>query len=326
MLSGVASAVRPRSLLDRGATFTALVFYSMPTFVLGLLMIEVFYYQLTVHGLRWFPGSGYTSPTQSIFEWFRGLILPWLTLALVSAAAYTRLTRTAMLDVLGEDYIRTARAKGLSETRITFRHALRAALTPVVTQFGIDVGSLLGGAVITENVYGLPGLGYTAVQAISNQDLPVIIGVVIVASAAVVMCQHRRRRRLRRPRPARQAPLTVADREESFPRTGNRHDELTVTGLDARFRTACRNSSRPARAAALDQRSRPESDDGMSQAPQGIPQWPVVAARRVKCRLCANASVWCRTERRRRPLLGPDRPGAGAVERARAERAAGPGS
>ena len=186
VLSGVASAVRPRSLLDRGATFTALVFYSMPTFVLGLLMIEVFYYQLTVHGLRWFPGSGYTSPTQSIFEWFRGLILPWLTLALVSAAAYTRLTRTAMLDVLGEDYIRTARAKGLSEARITFRHALRAALTPVVTQFGIDVGSLLGGAVITENVYGLPGLGYTAVQAISNQDLPVIIGVVIVASAAVV--------------------------------------------------------------------------------------------------------------------------------------------
>ncbi|MGO9963905.1 MAG: ABC transporter permease [Acidimicrobiales bacterium] len=187
VLSGVASAVRPRSLLDRGATFTALVFYSMPTFVLGLLMIEVFYYQLTVHGLRWFPGSGYTSPTQNLFEWFRGLVLPWLTLALVSAAAYTRLTRTAMLDVLGEDYIRTARAKGLSETRITFRHALRAALTPVVTQFGIDVGSLLGGAVITENVYGLPGLGYTAVQAITNQDLPVIIGVVIVASAAVVV-------------------------------------------------------------------------------------------------------------------------------------------
>ena len=136
VLSGVASAVRPRSLLDRGATFTALVFYSMPTFVLGLLMIEVFYYQLTVHGFRWFPGSGYTSPTQSLFEWFRGLVLPWLTLALVSAAAYTRLTRTAMLDVLGEDYIRTARAKGLSESRITFRHALRAALTPVVTQLG----------------------------------------------------------------------------------------------------------------------------------------------------------------------------------------------
>ena len=187
VLSGVASAVRPRSLMDRAATFTALVFYSMPTFVLGLLMVELLYYQLTIHGLRWFPGSGYTSPTQSLFEWFRGLILPWFTLALVSAAAYTRLTRAAMLDVLGEDYIRTARAKGLTERRVTFRHALRAALTPVVAQFGIDVGTLLGGAVITENVFGLPGLGYTAVQAISQQDLPVIIGVVIVAAAAVVV-------------------------------------------------------------------------------------------------------------------------------------------
>jgi len=187
VLSGVASAVKPRSLLDRSATFVALIFYSMPTFVLGLLMIELLYYQLTIHGLHWFPGAGYTPPSQSLFEWFRGLILPWLTLALVSAAAYTRLTRAAMLDVLGEDYIRTARAKGLSESRVVFRHALRAALTPVVTQFGIDVGTLLGGAVITENVFGLPGLGYTAVQAISDQDLPVIIGVVIVASAAVVV-------------------------------------------------------------------------------------------------------------------------------------------
>jgi peptide/nickel transport system permease protein len=187
VLSGVLSAIRPRSLLDRSATFTALVFYSMPTFVLGLLMIELLYYQLTIHGLRWFPAGGYTSPGQSVFEWFRGLILPWFTLALASAAAYTRLTRAAMLDVLGEDYIRTARAKGLSEGRVTFRHALRAALTPVVTQFGIDVGALLGGAVITENVFSLPGLGYTAVQAITSQDLPVIMGIVIVASAAVVV-------------------------------------------------------------------------------------------------------------------------------------------
>jgi peptide/nickel transport system permease protein len=187
VLSGVASAVRPRSLLDRLVTFLALLFYSLPTFVLGLLMVELLYYQLTIHGLHWFPGSGYTSPSQSVFEWFRGLVLPWFTLALVSAAAYTRLTRGAMLDVLGEDYVRTARAKGLSERRITFRHALRAALTPVVTQFGIDVGALLGGAVITENVFGLPGLGYTAVQAITDQDLPVIIGVVIVASASVVV-------------------------------------------------------------------------------------------------------------------------------------------
>ena len=105
----------------------------------------------------------------------------------MSAATYTRLTRGSMLDVMGEDYIRTARAKGLSERRVIFRHSLRAALTPVVTQFGLDVGILLGGAVITEPVFALPGLGFTAVQAITQQDLPVIIGVVIVASTAVVI-------------------------------------------------------------------------------------------------------------------------------------------
>jgi peptide/nickel transport system permease protein len=92
-----------------------------------------------------------------------------------------------MLDVMNEDYIRTARAKGLSERRVIFRHALRAALTPIVTQFGLDVGILLGGAVITEVVFSMPGLGYTAVYSISQQDLPVIIGVVILASAAVVV-------------------------------------------------------------------------------------------------------------------------------------------
>lgn len=187
VLSGVASAVRPRSWLDRLFTVLALFFYSMPSFVLGLLLLELLYYQLSLHGLRWFPASGYTSPTQSIAGWFHDLILPWITLALVSAAAYTRLTRTSMLDVLGEDYIRTARAKGLRESRVIFRHGLRAALNPVITQLGIDTGTLFGGAVITEVVFGLPGLGYTAVQAITNQDLPVIIGVVIVTSAAVVV-------------------------------------------------------------------------------------------------------------------------------------------
>ena len=92
-----------------------------------------------------------------------------------------------MLDVMGEDYIRTARAKGMPERRVIFRHELRAALTPVVTQFGIDVGVLLGGAVVTETVFGMPGLGFTAIQAIQQQDLPVVIGVVIVAAAAVVV-------------------------------------------------------------------------------------------------------------------------------------------
>jgi peptide/nickel transport system permease protein len=187
VLTGVVSAVRSRSIMDRTFTGLALLFYSMPTFVLGFLLLLVFYYELSIHGLNLFPGSGYTSFTTSPLQWFRGLVLPWITLALVSAAVYTRLTRGAMLDVMGEDYIRTARAKGLSERRVIFRHALRAALTPVVTQFGIDVGVLLGGAIITEQVFGLPGLGYTAVQAIVQSDLPVIIGVVIVAATAVVV-------------------------------------------------------------------------------------------------------------------------------------------
>ena len=187
VLTGVLSAVRARSFADRTFTGLALFFYSMPTFVLGLLFLLFFYYELTIHGIHAFPGSGYVSFTTSPFEWFRGLILPWFTLALVSAATYTRLTRGSMLDVMGEDYIRTARAKGLSERRVIFRHSLRAALTPVVTQFGLDVGILLGGAVITEQVFALPGLGFTAVQAITQQDLPIIIGVVIVAAAAVVV-------------------------------------------------------------------------------------------------------------------------------------------
>src|ERR1700759_5691468 len=186
VLSGVLSAVRSRSLMDRTFTVLALIFYSMPTFVLGLLLLLLLYYELTIHGIHAFPGSGYTSITANPWQWFRGLILPWITLALVSAATYTRLTRGSMLDVLGEDYIRTARAKGMPERRVIFRHALRAALTPVVTQYGIDVGVLLGGAIITEQVFGMPGLGFTAVQAINQQDLPVVIGVVIVAAAAVV--------------------------------------------------------------------------------------------------------------------------------------------
>jgi peptide/nickel transport system permease protein len=187
VLSGVYAAVRPRSIRDRLFTSLALLFYSMPTFVLGLLLVLLLYYELTIHGVAWFPGSGYTPLTRDPFEWFRGLILPWFTLALVSAGAYTRLTRTSMLEVLGEDFLRTARAKGVRERRVIFRHGLRAALTPIVTQFGIDVGALIGGAVITEQVFGLPGLGYTAVHAIEQQDLPVIIGIVLVASAAVVL-------------------------------------------------------------------------------------------------------------------------------------------
>ena len=115
------------------------------------------------------------------------MILPWITVALVSAAAYTRLTRTSMLEVLGEDYIRTARSKGISERRVVVRHGLRSALTPVITQFGIDVATLLGGVIVTETVFSIDGIGRTAVVAITQQDQPVIIGIVLLGTAAVVV-------------------------------------------------------------------------------------------------------------------------------------------
>ena len=185
--SGVYAATKPRSFLDRVFTGIALFFYSIPTFVLGLVLVLFLYYELTIHGHAWFPPSGYVPFTRDPVQWAHNLILPWITLALVTAGAYTRLARTSMLEVMNEDYLRTARAKGLKERTIVYRHGLKAASTPLITQFGIDVGALIGGAVITEQVFGLPGLGYTAVHAIEQQDLPVIIGIVLVAAAGVVV-------------------------------------------------------------------------------------------------------------------------------------------
>jgi peptide/nickel transport system permease protein len=185
--NGVISAVFPRSVADRALTVFALFFYSMPSFLLALILLFFFYFKLTTAGHAWFPPGGYAPLADGIGAWAQHLALPWLALALLSAATYTRLTRASMLDVLGADYIRTARAKGLPEPRVVTRHALRSALTPVVTQFGIDLGQLIGGVVVTETVFSLPGLGKTAIDAINQQDLPVIIGIVLFAAAAVVV-------------------------------------------------------------------------------------------------------------------------------------------
>lgn len=185
--SGVLAAVRPRSLADRAVTATALLFYSMPVFLLGLIFLYFLFYRLTLSGIGLFPGSGYVPLSQSPVDWAQHLALPWLSLALVTAATYTRLTRGAMLDVLGEDYVRTARSKGMRERRVIYRHALRSALTPMVTQLGIDLGTVLGGAIITENVFGLPGLGALAIQSVVQQDQPVIIGTVILAAGFIVV-------------------------------------------------------------------------------------------------------------------------------------------
>ena len=187
VFNGVMSAIKPRSFLDRGLTAFALFFYSMPSFLLGLLLLYFLYFQLTLAGIRIFPPGGYAPLSDGVGPWVQHLILPWLTLALVSAAIYTRLTRGSMLDVLGEDYIRTARSKGIAERRVIVRHGLRSALTPVVTQFGIDVGTLLGGAVITETVFSLPGIGKASIDALTQQNQPVIIATVLLASTAVVI-------------------------------------------------------------------------------------------------------------------------------------------
>jgi peptide/nickel transport system permease protein len=180
---GVLSALRRGSLWDRTAMGFSLAGVSLPIFFTGMVSLLVFSY-----GLNWTaPGGSYTRFTESPADWFYSLILPWITLALLFSAQYARLTRAGMLETMGEDYIRTARAKGLQESRVTTRHGLRAALTPILTIFGLDVGLLLGGAVLTEQVFSLPGLGKYAIDAITNNDLPKVLGVTLMAAFFVVI-------------------------------------------------------------------------------------------------------------------------------------------
>jgi peptide/nickel transport system permease protein len=183
---GIISATRPRSLFDRSTSVLVLIGLSMPVFVIGELLILAVFVPLNQHGFTWIQ-TGYAGISQGLLTWTGHMILPWITLAATYAAVYTRLTRGQLLDTLGEDYIRTARAKGLSERRVVFKHGVRAALTPVVSQLGVDVGQLLGGVVVVEAVFGLGGLGQVSVQAIDTDNLPVIIGFVIVAAAFVVL-------------------------------------------------------------------------------------------------------------------------------------------
>jgi len=187
IFNGVISAVKTRSIADRALTVFSLVFYSMPSFLIGLLLLYFAYYRLTLSGRAWFPPGGYVPLTQDPAHWAQSLILPWISLALLQAAAYTRLTRSSLLEVMGEDYIRTARSKGISERRVVVRHGLRAALTPVITQFGIDLGALVGGVLIVETVFSIDGLGRESLIAFNAQDLPVIAGIVLLGAAAVTV-------------------------------------------------------------------------------------------------------------------------------------------
>ncbi len=183
---GIISATRARTLFDRSANVLVLIGLSMPVFVIGELLIAYVFQPLYSHGLTWI-NTGYAGITSGIGPFFGHMLLPWTSLAAVQAAVYTRLSRNQLLETLSEDYIRTARAKGLSERRVIFRHALRAALTPVVSQLGVDVGQLLGGVVVVEVVFGLEGIGQVSVQAVTQDNLPVIIGFVIIAAVFVVV-------------------------------------------------------------------------------------------------------------------------------------------
>jgi peptide/nickel transport system permease protein len=179
---GVISAIKRGSILDRAAMGFALFGVSAPVFWLGLMALYIFWEKL-----GWLPGTGYVPFSESPSDWIKHLILPWFVLALLYAAFYARMTRGNLLETMGEDYIRTARAKGLSERRVIFKHGLRASLTPLVTMFGMDVALLIGGAVITETVFNYQGLGAWAVTSVFQEDLPAVVGVVLVGAVAVAL-------------------------------------------------------------------------------------------------------------------------------------------
>jgi peptide/nickel transport system permease protein len=179
---GVISALKRGSFLDRLSMGVALAGVSLPIFFTGLIALELFSYKWSI-----FPNVQFVPFTQNPALWARNLVLPWVTLAFLYAALYARLTRAGMLETMGEDYIRTARAKGLPERTVIVRHGLRAALTPIITIFGMDLGLLLGGAILTEYTFSLHGLGLFTIEAIQNQDFPEIMGVVLLASAFIVI-------------------------------------------------------------------------------------------------------------------------------------------
>lgn len=171
---GIFAAVRQGSRSDSGAMVLSFVGVSTPQFVAGILMLYVFAVQLD-----WFPVGGYGE--------FRHLVLPALTLGILGAGWYSRMMRSSMIEVLTQDYIRTARAKGASERRVILLHALRNALLPIIAMIGIDIGLFMSGAVVVESVFGWPGIGQLAWQAIQQVDIPIIMGVTLVAAVAIVL-------------------------------------------------------------------------------------------------------------------------------------------
>ena len=181
---GVVAAKFRGKILDTLSTAFVLVGTSLPTFLTGLMLIV-----FVVIKAPWspFPPGGYTAPEDDIISWFLSMFLPWVTLAFAYAAIYTRFVRSQILEISTEDYIRTARSKGLSEGAVLGKHTMRAALAPIVTMAGLDFAGLLGGAILTEAIFNLPGLGRLSLGAVVNIDLPVIVATTILAATIVVV-------------------------------------------------------------------------------------------------------------------------------------------
>jgi peptide/nickel transport system permease protein len=179
---GYFSAVRAGGFTDKALTVLALVGISMPVFWLASLMLYYFTYKLEI-----FPNSGYESLSDP-WQWFTHLVLPWISLAILYAGFYSRVLRSSMLDVMNEDYVRTARAKGLSQRKVMTRHVLRNSLIPVITLFGLDFGVLIGGgAIVTESLFNIEGVGLFTAEALKNQDFPSIMAITIFGAFFIVL-------------------------------------------------------------------------------------------------------------------------------------------
>ena len=185
---GILSALRPRSVLDRTSMTFVLIGISAHPIWIGLIFAYIFGFRL-----GWFPISNYCNFFNSAggcggpAQWAYHLVLPWLTYAILFAALYARMVRANVMEALTEDYVRTARAKGAPESRVLRSHVLRNALLPVVTMLGMDIGIGLGGAIFTETIYNLPGLGKLLIRAIGETDLPIVMGVVVFATFAIIV-------------------------------------------------------------------------------------------------------------------------------------------
>jgi peptide/nickel transport system permease protein len=183
---GILSALRRRSRADRASMGVALLFISAPEYWLGLIALYLF--AADIGQIKVFPGAGsYAGLTEDPWKWFTSLILPWLVLAAGFAAVYARVMRGSLIETMGEDYIRTARAKGLPERRVVLRHGVRAAITPIMTILALDVGVLLGGAVLVETVFEIPGIGRLNYDAITHADFPIIQGTVLLAALFIIV-------------------------------------------------------------------------------------------------------------------------------------------